>query len=94
MNEKTAPIRDYVLTPHASSELLRRGLDEAMVHQVLAEPEQRIAVRPGREVVQSVFQLAGRHYLVLVFVDVDRNPAEVVTAYRTSKIDKYWRRQS
>jgi len=27
-------------------------------------------------------------------VDVDRSPAEVVTAYRTSKIDKYWRRQS
>jgi hypothetical protein len=26
-----------------------------------------------------------------VFVDIDREPAEVVTAYRTSKIAKYWR---
>jgi hypothetical protein len=25
-----------------------------------------------------------------VFVDIDRQPAQVVTAYRTSKIDKYW----
>jgi hypothetical protein len=29
-------------------------------------------------------------YLVRVFVDVDRQPAEVVTVYRTSKIYKYW----
>jgi hypothetical protein len=35
--------------------------------------------------------MRGRRYLVRVFVDVDRSPAEVVTAYRTSKIDKYWR---
>jgi len=31
---------------------------------------------------------------VRVFVDVDRRPAEVVTAYRTSKIGKYWREES
>jgi hypothetical protein len=30
-------------------------------------------------------------YLVRVFVDVDRTPAEVVTVYRTSKMAKYWR---
>jgi hypothetical protein len=28
---------------------------------------------------------------VRVFVDVDRAPPEVVTAYRTSKLAKYWR---
>jgi hypothetical protein len=32
-----------------------------------------------------------RVYLVRVFVDVDRDPPEVVTAYRTSKLPKYWR---
>ncbi len=26
-------------------------------------------------------------------VDVDRVPAEVVTAYRTSKLSKYWREE-
>jgi len=30
-------------------------------------------------------------HLLRIFVDVDREPAEVVTAYRTSKISKYWR---
>ncbi len=94
MEGKAVPILDFVLTPHASFELGRRGLDETVVRQVLADPEQRIAVRPGREVVHLKIELAGRRYLAPVFVDVDRSPAEVVTAYRTSKIDKYWRRQS
>jgi len=52
---------------------------------VLATPEQVSPVRPGRVVAQG---LIGSH-LVRVFVDVDRTPAEVVTAYRTSKIEKY-----
>jgi hypothetical protein len=92
MKGKPFPILDFVLTPHASLELVRRGLDEAVVQQVLANPEQRILVRPGHEVAQSRLDTAGRRYLLRVFVDTDRSPAEVVTAYRTSKVDKYWRR--
>jgi len=30
-------------------------------------------------------------YLLRVFVDIDREPPEVVTVYRTSKVRKYWR---
>jgi hypothetical protein len=48
-------------------------------------------VRPGRDVFQSKVLLGDppREYLVRVFVDVDRQPAEVVTVYRTSRIAKY-----
>jgi hypothetical protein len=74
MKGKAEPILDFVLTPHASDELRRRGLDEAMVVRVLAHPEQRIAVRPGRDVAHSRVELAGKRYLVRVFVDVDRSP--------------------
>jgi len=63
------------------------------VRQVLAAPEQRHAVRPGRDLLQSRIEFAGKTYLVRVFVDVDRDPAEVVTVYRTSRIAKYWRAQ-
>ena len=69
----------------------RRGLDEATIRRVLEHPEQRETVRPGREVLQSRSESKGRIYLVRVFVDVDRVPPEVVTAYRTSKVEKYWR---
>jgi hypothetical protein len=71
----------------------RRGLSEAIVRQVLSHPEQREEVRPGRVVVQSRIALGEppRLYLIRVFLDVDREAPEVVTAYRTSRIAKYWR---
>ena len=34
-------------------------------------------------------EIDGKSYLIRVFVDVDRTPPEIVTAYRTSKIRKY-----
>jgi hypothetical protein len=86
-------IAEYVITPHAAFEMQRRQIEDSVVAQVLAAPEQREAVRPGRDVLQSRMTLGGRLYLVRVFVDVDRQPAEVVTVYRTSKIAKYWRNE-
>lgn len=85
------PIREYLITAHAAQELQRRGLDENTVRRVLAGPEQRLSVRLGRDVLQSRVEIGGTRYLIRVFVDVDRVPAEVVTAYRTSRISKYWR---
>lgn len=83
----------YLITSHAAFEMQRRGIDESIVRSVLAAPEQRHAVRPGRDVLQSRFVVGGKTYLVRVFVDVDRAPAEVVTAYLTSRVAKYWRAQ-
>jgi hypothetical protein len=85
------PIAEYSISGHATLEMQRRGIDETAVRAVLAAPDQREAVRSGRDVLRSLIELAGRRYLVRVFVDVERTPAEVVTAYRTSKIAKYWR---
>lgn len=87
------PIADYIFTDHAPLEILRRGLSEEMVRAILLAPEERIEVRPGREVLQSKISSGqpGKVFLIRVFVDIDRRPAEVVTAYRTSKIEKYWR---
>jgi hypothetical protein len=92
---KAEPIHEYVLGPHAAFELARRGIGEEIVRWVLEAPEQRLQVRPGRDVLQSrlTLQPEGKTYLIRVFVDVDREPTEVVTAYRTSRIDKYWRQE-
>lgn len=87
------PVQNYVLTKHARIQMQRRGIDEAIVHRILSAPEQRFSVRSGREVLQSRIMLEGRRFLVRVFVEVNRQPAEVVTVYRTTKIDKYWRKE-
>jgi len=86
-------ITEYRLTDHAQLEMKRRNIDEAEIAQVLSTPEQTETVRPGRMVYQTQFKRGQppKPYLLRVFVDIDRQPPEVVTAYRTSKIDKYWR---
>ena len=71
------PITDYVFSEHARFELLRRGLSEEAVRVVL---QSKVLLEPP-----------GTVFLLRVFVDVDRRPAEVVTVYRTSKVEKYWR---
>jgi hypothetical protein len=90
------PVAPYVLTEHARLEMNRRDLSEEVVAHVLRAPGQRFSDRPGRDVLQSLvsFGEPPRPYVVRVFVDVSRSPAEVVTAYRTSKVAKYWRRET
>ena len=80
---------------HALDEVRRRGLDPEVVTSVLASPGQVYEVRAGRVVAQSLFREpgTGRSFLIRVFVDIDRNPPIVVTAYRSGKIAKYWSAQ-
>jgi len=80
-----------ILTDHAIEQIADRGISQAQIREVLAHPEQIMPVRRNRIVAQRLFHLGepARAYLIRVFIDEDRQPPEVVTAYRTSKIDKY-----
>ena len=68
-----------------------QGASAALEPPALTAPEQRYRVRPGRDVLQSRIVSGNRIYLVRVFVDVDRRPADIVTVYRTSNVAKHWR---
>jgi hypothetical protein len=88
----TAENQKIVLSEHARTQAARRGLSEDVVLGVARSPEQRLAVRPGREVRQSRIGMpeGGTLYLVRAVVDSGQDGDTVVTVYRTSKIDKYW----
>ena len=87
------PILNFVFTDHALNEMARRQITQADVRTVLARPEQMEMVREGRAVYQSRLDMGDppKTYLLRVFIDVDPVPPFVVTVYRTSKIEKYWR---
>lgn len=87
------PLLKYRLTEHARFEMERRGITEDEIARVLSTPEQVEMVRTGRAVYQSrmVVDEQAQGCLLRVFVDIDREPPEIVTAYRTSKVEKYWR---
>jgi len=80
-----------VLSPHAAAEITRRGIPGDHIHLALAAPQQVVPIRTGRVVIHHRYQIGEREYLLRIFVDTDREPPVVVTVYRTSKIEKYWR---
>ncbi len=87
---------DFRLTDHALREMSRRGIPEETVYEIIESHEQEYEVREGRKVYQARRREGDPPgvYLYRVFVDVDRRPIEVVTVYRTSKVDKYWRAEA
>lgn len=73
--------------------MYERAISEEMVLRVLRNPDQEIAVSKNMVVFQAkkYFDDAGKMFLIRVFVNTLKNPNLVITVYRTSKIDKYWR---
>ncbi len=88
-----APIYDFELTKHAEMEMERRNISREDVKKVLAAAEQMEMVREGRVVYQIKVKTdeSLKTYILRVFIDIDYKPPRVVTVYRTSKLDKYWR---
>ncbi len=86
-------VKKYNLTDHVKQEMARRQISEEDIAEVIANPEQTETVRSNRVVYQSRLDTGSppKTYLLRVFLDIDRYPPDVVTVYRTSKIEKYWR---
>jgi hypothetical protein len=79
------------LTGHARRQAARRGIAESTVLAIAVSPRQTLALRPGREVRQSLVTFPnGARQLVRVVVDTGGSDMKVVTVYRTSKVAKYW----
>lgn len=88
-------IKHFRLTDHARSEIARRRVSLEEIRGVLENPEQIVTARANEKFYQSRVQFGEppMTYLVRVLVDVSQTPPSVITAYRTSKMEKYMRRQ-
>jgi hypothetical protein len=83
---------DFRITGHAEREIVRRGIPREFLEQNLAQPQQIVEAYAGRKTYQSRFDFGGgRTYLLRAIVSEEEGSLVVVTAYRTSKISKYWR---
>lgn len=82
----------FEISRHAFDEMNRRGLPQHVVDSVLENPGQIVDEYGGMKAYQSVIDFGvGKNYLVRVIVKDTVAPAKVVTVYKTSKIEKYWR---
>ncbi len=82
---------NYRISRHAEEELIIRSISRSVLDQVLGVPDQIIECAGGRSVYQSKILMEGRTFLVRVVLAHDVEPNLVVTVYRTTKIEKYWR---
>jgi uncharacterized protein DUF4258 len=80
----------YTLSAHAREEIERRRIPLALVEAALEKPDQVVAGRGVLKVYQSKCDIGGKMFLLRVIVDDALDPAVVVTAYRTTKLEKYW----
>ncbi|MBI5299642.1 MAG: DUF4258 domain-containing protein [Deltaproteobacteria bacterium] len=82
----------FKLTNHVKQEMERRGIPQPLLENVLEQPQQIVNEYGGKKTYQSKIDFGGgKIYLLRVVVDDTINPTVVITAYRTSKIEKYWR---
>ncbi|MGH8583324.1 MAG: DUF4258 domain-containing protein [Gammaproteobacteria bacterium] len=77
---------------HAEREMARRSISRDIVEGVLAAPAQKAPEHGAIVCYQSVAEIDRKPYLVRIMVNETTAPPTVVTVYRTSKIEKYWRR--
>ena len=84
--------RQVTFSAHAREQIRERDLSEEMVTQVIENPDQ-VATRGGRQIAQRRVHHGGKaHLLRVVYEEVD-DQVMIVTAYRTSRVSKYWRQE-
>jgi hypothetical protein len=81
----------HELSAHVQQEMLRRGIPLAVVEAILAAPAQKVPEHGDIVCYQSKIEINQKPYLVRVMVSETKTPPKVVTVYRTSKINKYWK---
>jgi len=81
-----------VISDHARFEMERRQIPEESLRQVAMGPDQVVSSRRGRTVYQSLVSdsVSGSPMLLRVVIEEREDSLLVVTAYKTSKVEKYW----
>src|SRR5437762_8157256 len=85
-------LMNHELSAHVQQEMARRGIPLAVVQSVLTAPAQKVPECGDVVCYQSKMEINQRLYLIRVMVNENTMPFKVVTVYRTSKINKYWKR--
>jgi len=84
---------NFRLSRHAERELQLRKIPRQFLDQVMANPQQVVPERGNKKAYQSQMDFgSGKIFLLRAIVDDTISPAVVVTVYRTTKINKYWRK--
>lgn len=83
---------EFKFSRHLEEEIQRREIHRSFVELTLKNPQQIVMEYGGMKAFQSQIDFGeGKIYLLRVIVNDTIIPNVIVTAYKTSKIKKYWR---
>ena len=74
---------------HAIERIDSRGIQRKLVMKVIQTPDTVIDESKCIRIYQKTEIQNGNKYLIRVFVNICKEPELIITAYKTSKIDKY-----
>ncbi|MEW6215296.1 MAG: DUF4258 domain-containing protein [Nitrospirota bacterium] len=78
------------IIPLAKKKSERRGIPEEWIGETVNSPSQVIEGYGGRKVAQRKYMIGNKEYLLRVVYEEKGDLNEVVTAYLTSQIERYW----
>jgi hypothetical protein len=74
---------------HALEQINIRGLNQTIVEEILNSPDKVLTTSDGVAIYQKLIIEYNKRYLYRVLVNITKQPPMVITAYKTSKVEKY-----
>ncbi len=78
------------IIPIARKKAERRGVLEEWIRETINSPDQTVGGYGGRMVAHKKYRIGDKEYLLRVVYE-EGEKIEVVTAYLTSQIKRYWK---
>ena len=82
---------EYEIVEHAKTQLKIRKIALEEIVACLKNPGQVVPEKKGRLAYQGKLPSNGKIYIVRVIVEKKAERLRVITAYKTGKVDKYWK---
>ena len=86
-------VRDIKIIPLAKKKIAQRKIEEKWVIDTITSPDQKIDGYGGRFVAQKRLKMEGKEKLLRVVYEEATSCLLVITAYLTSQIERYWRKE-
>ncbi|MCF8244483.1 MAG: DUF4258 domain-containing protein [Saprospiraceae bacterium] len=81
---------DYIFSKHSLERLDERQIPIEVANEIISKPDEVIESHDGLTIFQGIKTFhGGKNYLVRIYVNTKVDPSIVVTAFRTTKIEKY-----
>ena len=74
---------------HAENQIKERLLDKKQIEEALLNPDDLLDAKKSRKIAQKLFKIGRFKFLLRVIYVIENPDFVVISAYRTTRIEKY-----